>query len=126
MNIIDLLSNLITISGNKVVDGVLIAIIEALSFSIAFDVVGFIYRKIKQLDKEVMSELHWGIRVIVFLVLSAVFIAIAKFFAWFFSSIWWIVALVCIGVAVAIYIAVYFIRKRKKDSSKSDDQQIFR
>ena len=124
MNIIDLLSNLITITGNKVADGVLLAIIGAISFTIAFDVVGFIYRLIKPPDKEAMSELHWWVRIMAFLGLSALFIAIAKFFSWFFSSIWWIVALVCIGVAIAIYITVYFIRKRKKNSSKSDEQPV--
>ena len=124
MNIIDLLSKLITITGNKTVDGILLAIIGVISFSVAFDVVGFIYRLVKTPDREAMSKLHWWVRGLVFLGLSAALIAIVKFLAWFLSSIWWIITLVLIVLAIAIYITIVVLRERKKESSKSDAPQV--
>lgn len=122
MNIIDILSNIIEITGDKTVDGIILAIIGIISFTIAFDVVGFLYRTIKYHDAEGMSKIHWLVRVLIFLGLAAILTAIANKIIWFFSQPWWIILLTFIGLALLILLIVFLVhRHKKKQGGKTAD-----
>lgn len=118
--IIDLIGELVEISGNSIVDTVLFAIIGFISFAIAFGLVGIIFDWFGFYDSDIMSDAHWLIRVSVFAGLTYVGVKIAQFIKWLFSFHWW--AYVIAGVALAgIIILVYYIKHRL---SKRKAQQI--
>ena len=125
MNFTDILSNIIEITGNKTVDGIILAIIGIISFTIAFDVVGFLYRKIKYPDSDEMSKIHWLIRILIFLALAAILTFIAKKIIWFFSLPWWIILLTFIGIILLILsvIFIYRFRKKRKNQSTQDETE---
>lgn len=62
--IIKLISDFINITGDATADTIIFAIIGFISFAIAFNVVGFIFGAIGKYDSRTMSDVHWGIRVI--------------------------------------------------------------
>ena len=64
--IIDLIGELVSISGNSTVDSIIFAIIGVVSFMVAFGVVGWIFDAFGRYDSDLMSGLHWFFRVLVF------------------------------------------------------------
>ena len=62
--IIELISNLIDITGNPIADTVIFAVIGLISGSIAFGLVGVISNATGTRGSKVMSEMHWIIRVL--------------------------------------------------------------
>ena len=64
--IIDLIGELVSISGNSTVDSIIFAIIGVISFLVAFGIVGWIFDAIGIYDSDLMSGTHWLIRVLVF------------------------------------------------------------
>ena len=62
--IIDLIGELVPISGNSTVDSIIFAIIGAISFMIAFGIVGLIFDALGFYDSDLMSDTHWLIRVL--------------------------------------------------------------
>lgn len=109
--IIDLISELVEISGNSTVDTILFTVIGVVSFAIAFGLVGIIFDGLGFYDSDIMSDAHWLIRVFVFAGLTYVGVKIAKFIRWLFSFQWWVYIIV--GVAfVGILILIYYIKHR--------------
>lgn len=76
--IIDLIGELVSISGNSTVDSIIFAIIGVISFLIAFGIVGLIFDAIGIYDSDLMSDTHWLIRVLVFVGLTWVGVKIAQ------------------------------------------------
>lgn len=115
-NLFNIIAELVEITGNSSVDIVLLWIIGILSFSIAFDLVGCLFDLLGFFDAHLMSDIHCFFRMLIFLVLSAVCIEIAKFITWLFSFQWWvylIMFIVIIGLVVLIYYLKYKHNKKK-------------
>lgn len=111
-----IIENSVDISGNSIIDTILFAIIGGISFSIAFGLVGRIFDKLGVYDSDLMSDTHWLIRVIVFIVLTHVSIKVAQVIKWIFSFQWWrypIAFLMLIGIVVLAYYVIHRISKKK-------------
>lgn len=117
--IIELIGNLVQISGNSTVDSILFAIIGAISFLIAFGFVGWIFDAIGKYDSDMMSDTHWLIRVLVFAVLTYIGVKIAQAIKWLFSFQLWVYIIACV-VCVGVIVLVYYIKYR---ISKSNAQK---
>ena len=118
--IIDLIGELVEISGNSNVDTILFAIIGFISFSVAFGLVGIIFDGLGFYDSDIMSDAHWLIRVLVFGGLTYVGVKIAQFIKWLFSFQWWVYVIAGV-IFVGIIFLVYYIKYR---ISKSKAQEI--
>ena len=64
--IIDLIGKLIGITCDFTVDGIIFAIIGLIAFSVAIGLVGKIFDALGFYDSDIMSDVHWIIRVAVF------------------------------------------------------------
>ena len=115
--IIELISSIVEISGNPVVDTILFAIIGLISFSVAFGLVGFIFDGLGFYDSDLMSDTHWVIRVIVFAGLTWFFVKVFQFFAWLLSFQWWVYVIA--GVVIVIIVAVVYYINYKRNFQKN-------
>ena len=118
--IIDIISELVEITGNGTIDTILFGVAGLISFSVAFGVVGIIFDFTGNYDSDLMSDTHWLIRTIVFIALTWLFIKVFEFFTWLFSFEWWVYLLAAI-VIILIILVVFFI-KGKISNSKSKEQ----
>jgi type III secretory pathway component EscV len=109
--IIDLIGELVSISGNSTVDSIIFAIIGVISFMIAFGIVGLIFDALGFYDSDLMSDTHWLIRVLVFAGLTWLGIKIAQLIKWLFSFQWWVYVIVGV-IFVGIIILIYYIKSR--------------
>lgn len=109
--IIDLIGELVSISGNSTVDSIIFAIIGVISFLVAFGIVGWIFDAIGRYDSDLMSDTHWLIRVLVFAGLTWIGVKIAQFIKWLFSFQWWVYVIAGV-VFVGIIILIYYIKSR--------------
>ena len=117
--IIDLIGELVSISGNSTVDSIIFAIIGVISFLVAFGIVGWIFDATGRYDSDLMSDTHWLIRVLVFVGLTWIGVKIAHAIKWLFSFQWWVYVIAGV-VFVGIIILLYYIKHR---ISKSKAQQ---
>ena len=113
MTFLDFLTNIIEITGNSTVDWILLSIIGVISFSIAFGIVGTVFRAIGKYDSDAMHEIHLGIRIIAFLVLCVIFISIVKLFSWLFSLPWWVYVIGIVVILVIVVLVGIIIYKKK-------------
>lgn len=120
--IIDIISELVKITGNGTIDSILFAIAGFIAFSVAFGLVGIIFDFTGHYDSDLMSDTHWLIRTIVFIFLTWLFVKIFEFFTWLFSFEWWVYLLAAI-IIILIILAVFFI-KGKISSSKNKEKII--
>ena len=113
----ELFSNFMEITGNWFADFIILTIIGAIAFKVAFSIVKEIFDKLGFYDSELMSEVHWTIRIIIYLVLSGACILLFNFVKWLFTIKWWIYLIIAI-VIVIIIIIVHTIKykKRKKEN----------
>ena len=118
--IIDIISELVEITGNGTIDSILFAIAGFIAFSVAFGLVGIIFDLTGNYDSDLMSDTHWLIRTIVFIILTWLFIKIFEFFTWLLSFEWW-VYLVATIVIILIVLIAFFI-KGKISSLKNKEQ----
>ena len=118
--IIDLIGELVSISGNSTVDSIIFAIIGVISFLVAFGIVGWIFDAIGRYDSDLMSDTHWLIRVLVFVGLTWIGVKIAQAIKWLFSFQWWVYVIAGV-VFVGIIILMYYIKHR---ISKNKAQQV--
>ena len=116
--IIDLIGELVSISGNSTVDSIIFAIIGVISFLIAFGIVGLIFDAIGIYDSDLMSDTHWLIRVLVFVGLTWVGVKIAQLIKWLFSFQWWVYVIAGV-VFVGIIILIYYIKSRISENTTS-------
>ena len=116
--IIDLIGELVEISGNSTIDTIIFAIIGAISLSIAFGLVGIIFDALGFYDSDLMSDTHWSIRVLVFAGLTWLGVKIAQLIKWLFSFQWWVYVIAGI-VLVGIIILIYYIKSRMSENTAS-------
>ena len=118
--IIDFIGELVSISGNSTVDSIIFAVIGAISFLVAFGIVGWIFDATGRYDSDLMSDTHWLVRVLTFAVLTWVGVKIAQAIKWLFSF-QWCLYLIAGVVFIGIIILVYYIKHR---ISKNKAQQV--
>ena len=114
--IIELIGELIEITGNPLIDTIVLAFINFISFSISFGLVGFIFDKIGFYDSDIMSDAHWFVRLFVFCSITYIIVKIVQFLRWAFSFQWWvyvILGIVLIGIIILIYYIKHIISKNK-------------
>ena len=116
--IIDLIGELVPISGNSTVDSIIFAIIGVISFMVTFGMVGRIFDAIGIYDSDIMSDMHWLIRVLVFAGLTWISVKIAQFLKWLFGFQWWVYVIVSV-VFIGIIILMYYIKHRISQSKAS-------
>lgn len=92
--IIDLIGELVSISGNSTADSIIFAVIGAISFLVAFGIVGWIFDATGRYDSDLMSDTHWIIRVLVFIALTWLGVKIAQAIKWLFSFQWYVYVIV--------------------------------
>ena len=116
--IIDLIGELVSISGNSTVDSIIFAIIGVISFMVAFGMVGRIFDAIGIYDSDIMSGMHWLFRVFVFAGLTWISVKIAQFIKRLFSFQWWVYVIAGV-VFIGIIILIYYIKHRISQSKAS-------
>ena len=116
--IIDLIGELVEISGNSTIDTIIFAIIGAISLSIAFGLVGIIFDALGFYDSDLMSDTHWSIRVLVFAGLTWLGVKIAQLIKWLFSFQWWVYVIAGV-VLVGIIILIYYIKSCMSENTAS-------
>ena len=116
--IIDLIGELVEISGNSTIDTIIFAIIGAISLSIAFGLVGIIFDALGFYDSDLMSDTHWSIRVLVFVGLTWLGVKIAQLIKWLFSFHWWVYVIAGV-VLIGIIILIYYIKSRMSENTAS-------
>ncbi|MCI6929539.1 MAG: hypothetical protein MR916_04435 [Eubacterium sp.] len=116
--IIDLIGELVSISGNSTVDSIIFAIIGVISFLIAFGIVGWIFDALGFYDSDLMSDTHWLIRVLVFAGLTWAGVKIAQLIKWLFSFQWW-VYVIAVVIFVGIIFLIYYIKSRISKNTAS-------
>lgn len=124
--LLELISNLITITGNAVTDTILVFIIGIIAFGVAFGAVGLIFDKLGFYDSDLMSGLHWLIRAIVTIILYVVISWIFKIFTFLFSIKWWVyvLAILFVGAIVGlVYYIKYRINKKKNAKQVANEQE---
>ena len=109
--IIDIFGELVSISGDSTVDSIIFAIIGVISFMVAFGMVGWIFDAFGKYDSDLMSDVHWLIRVLVFGGLTWLGVKIAQLIKWLFSFQWWIYVIAGV-IFVGIIILIYYIKSR--------------
>ena len=116
--IIDLIGELVSISGNSTVDSIIFAIIGVISFMVAFGIVGWIFDAFGRYDSDLMSGMHWLIRVLVFAGLTWISVKIAQFIKLLFGFKWWVYVIAGV-VFIGIIILIYYIKHRISQSKAS-------
>jgi len=115
-NFIELISNFVQITGDPTVDTILFLVIGFFSFSVAFGFVGKIFDFLGYYDSDLMSQVHWILRVLIFVALTFILIWLFKFVDWLLSFQWWvylIIAILIIGVVVLIHVLRHKYQKKK-------------
>ena len=117
----DLISNLVPITGNPIADSILFALINIVTFAIAWYITGLIAELIGY-DPNGMSLVHWIVRIALYLGLLFLFAGAVKLIRWFLSFEWWvyiIIALVMSLIAGGIVLLCILIKKKTKAKKAS-------
>ena len=120
-------SNFMEITGNWLIDYIILTIIGAIAFKIAFSFVKEFFDRLGFYDSELMSNVHWTIRVIIYLALSGACILLINFVKWLFTIKWWIyliIAIVIVIIIIIVHIIKYKQRKKENlENQKSQNEQ---
>lgn len=121
--IFELITNFVTIVDNDVWNGIILCVIELISFFSSFGIVGIIFDFFGKYDSDLMSGLHWFFRILIFLGLSWLIIAIIKFIKTYYIAI--IVVLIgIIGVILIAHYIKYRYSKKKRLNNASIETPI--
>jgi len=120
--LIELISNIVDITGNALVDTIIFAVIGFVSGSIAFGLVGLVSNATRNYNSKSMSELHWGIRVILFVLITYVLVLIAKAIKWMITPprLYFLIGI----VAIIIICILYKIFKKSGDDKNNEAIEI--
>ena len=118
--VIDFISTICPITGNDLVDTILFALITFVAFCAAWKTAGFLSN-----DSEIMSFIHWIIRIIVFIALLATILGIINLIHWIGSWPWWVYVIIGISIAhvLSLIVVVYAIRKKKKKKNLANHEE---
>jgi len=111
--IIEIISNIVNITGNPILDTIIFAVIGLISGSIAFGFVEMLFDFTGKYNSKDMSDVHWGIRVFIFAFLTFVLVKIAQFFRWLSNppQVYFLLGFIIFVVLVVVSILV--IRNKK-------------
>jgi hypothetical protein len=118
--LIELISNIVDITGNPLADTIIFAVIGFISGSIAFGLVGIIFDFSKNRNSKTMSEIHWGLRFVIFGVLTYIFVKIAQFLRWLFAppALYYIIGFTSLIVGVVVLWLIF-----KKTAAKTAKEE---
>ena len=121
--LIELISNIVDITGNPLADTIIFAVIGFISGSIAFGLVRIIFDFFRNRDSRTMSEIHWGLRFVIFGVLTYVFVKIAQFLRWLFAppALYYLVGFTSLIVSVVV---LWLIFKKPAVKTKQEETRI--
>lgn len=121
--LIELIPNIVDITGNPLADTIIFAVIGFISGSIAFGLVGIIFDFFRNRDSRTMSEIHWGLRFVIFGVLTYVFVKIAQFLRWLFAppALYYLVGFTSLIVSVVV---LWLIFKKLAVKTKKEETRI--
>ena len=118
--VLDLAENVLPLTGDSLLDSFLFYGIGVASFRVAWYVAGQI-----ESNSFLMSIVHWTIRIIGFLVLWAIVVALYWLYR-LFASIpgwgWIIIGAAMVHTIVGIVLLRKFLKKRKSKKKKTADQ----
>lgn len=109
----DLLTDNYPITGNPETDQVLYIIIGLIAFSVAFGLVGIIFDFFGYYDSQLMSDVHWGIRLVIFIGLSWIFKKAFEVLSWLFSFSTW-VYIILILILIGVLIMIHYLRYQSR------------
>ena len=120
--IINILPNIIVITGNTKIDSIMLSIIKLVSFVIAFGLVERISDILNYHDSQSMSDLHWTIRLAAFIGSTWFFTKIAQFIYKLADIPMWYLLIIGIltSLIVIIRIIKYFINRKELKKSIKD------
>ena len=120
--LLDFFGNIVPITGDSLIDSFLFFVIGAIAFSVAWGVAGSF-----DCDSNTRSDIHWIVRVVVFLALWALAVGVFWLIKLIASIPWWV--WIIIGV-VGIHIIVGIVllnklkkRKRLKQPQKEEEDE---
>lgn len=115
--IIEFISNIVNITGNPIADTIIFAVIGSISGSLAFGFVEMLFDFTGKYNSKDMSDLHWGVRVFIFVLLTIVLVKIAQFLRWIFSApqVYFLLGFMVFVILVVVLILLY---KNKKNITK--------
>lgn len=118
--IIEFISNIVNITGNPMADTIIFAVIGSISGSLAFGFVEMLFDFTGKYNSKDMSDMHWGVRVFIFVLLTFVLVKIAQFLRWIFSApqVYFLLGLIVLFVLVVVAILVYKSRKNITEVKK--------
>ena len=85
----DFISSICPITGNSLADTIIFGVISAIAFVVAWFLTGAIADSLDNHNSKDMSDIHWAIRIVVFVALLAVVLGIVQAIHWFLSWPWW-------------------------------------
>ena len=110
------ISTLVDISGDPVLDTVLFACIGFVSYAFSFGLVGRIFDALGHYDSDLMSGAHLLIRVFTFAFLTWGLVKLFQFVSWISSFQCWvylIVLLIVIIIVLTIFTVIHMLRKNE-------------
>ena len=112
--IIEFISNIVNITGNPLLDTIIFGIIGSISGSIAFGFVEMLFGFTGNYNSKDMSDVHWGVRVFIFVLLTFVLVKIAQFLRWIFSApqVYYLLGFVVL-IVLTVVLCLFFIYKKK-------------
>lgn len=123
---IELISSIVDITGNPIADTIIFAIIGSISASIAFGLVEILFDFTGKYNSKDMSDLHWGVRVFLFALITFILVKIAQFFRWLFTppQVYFLVAGIVLMILTIVTIVVIKSKKHTINTKISSEQQL--
>lgn len=112
--LMELISNIVDITGDPVADTIIFFIIGPISGSTAFFIIGFFSNLFNKYDSNGMSKGYWFFTVLFFIGLTYGFVKLAQLLRWIFSppALWYLLGLIIF--IVIIMIALFLIHKKTR------------
>lgn len=121
--IIEFISNIVNITGNPIADTIIFAIIGSISASIAFGFVEALFDFTGKYNSKDMSDVHWGVRVFIFALLTFILVKIAQFFRWLFTppQLYFLIGFIVLAILLVVSLLVYKNRKNLTEGEKTTE-----
>jgi len=119
--IINLIGDLVSITGNEFIDAILFAVMSGLSLVIAFIVVKIIFDNLGFYNTKLMRIVHWIFRIVIFGVFTTILYFLAKLIYWLLGFHWWVylIAFILItSLVLTLFLIIY--KKRKRKNTETD------
>lgn len=113
--LMEFISNIVDITGDPVTDTIIFFIIELISGSAAFFLVGFFSSLFNKYNSSDMSKGYWFFTALFFIVLTYGFVKLAQLLRWIFSppALWYLIGVITI-IAILVSFAFVIYKKKKR------------